>query len=113
MSRLSLLVFTLAVFSTPGWGGALDKYAPPGPAQQAVPYQNAPKQRAAKQIDRTSVVTEKQRQALETLRSLPPETQKRWISEFKTKAAQAAKQGQYGAAAYYQGIIEAWTLENQ
>ncbi len=113
MSRPSLILSTLLVFSSPSWGAALDKYAPPSPAQQTAPYSQTQQRAARRPPDRSNVISEKQRQALETLRALPSETQQRWINEFKTKAAKAAKRGQYSAAAYYQGIIDAWELEKQ
>ncbi len=114
MSRPSLILILSAplLFSPLCWGAALDKYAPPV-QQQALPYSQTQQRTARQPPDRRDIISEKQRQALETLRALPPDTQQRWISEFKTKAAEAAKRGQYSAAAYYQGIIEVWELENQ
>ncbi len=113
MSRPILLALTLTLFSSASWSAALDKYAPPSAAQQVAPYPNAPQQAEPQQKSRSELISAKQRQALETLRALPPQTQQQWIDEFRAKAAKAAEAGRYGEAAYYQGIIEAWELENQ
>ena len=104
----SMVFLTASLATSLANGAALNKYSLPS-QQQAPVYQQTPQQQVEpKAIEMERAISEKQRQALKTLRALPRATQEQWIAEFKKKAKQAAAQGQYSAAAYYQGIIDAW-----
>jgi len=102
MRRTTMLLFVMAAGQV--HAEALNKFSVPlsQPARATPPVE----QRAA--TPDASRLQARQKSALEAMRRQSPAVQKQWLAAFRKQERDAAAQGNFEAAYYYRGIIEAY-----